>query len=396
MKKIFSLVAMATLMVAGMASCSNEDANQASVQNGNMIGFTASTNIAHSSRGYALNASNVGATLPDFQTWAYDAVDGGLYMGASATVGKTVSNNDTSEPADGVLDGVWTYSPVQFWPVNALNFVALAPATPNGVTGNSVAQDGTSKVITLTSAVTLSTNVEDQDDIMFAEADEIEKTTSGANVPYTFKHALSQIVFKGQLPTSGAITKVSIAEITLGNVGKTGNLVFNSDGYFFGSTSESTVSQITTSANGNFMLEEGDLEKAVWDVNAAENPAVAGTPFDLTISNNASKKNAWMMLPQTAAAWTPAEASELKAGGLADAPTTGAYLKIRAQLEKDGVVVLEDTDPIYIPLSISWDRSKKYIYTIEFNGTSALTPITFSVAAQDWTDADPQPGQLDM
>ena len=69
---------------------------------------------------------------------------------------------------------------------------------------------------------------------------------------------------------------------------------------------------------------------------------------------------------------------------------------IRAQLEKDGVVVLEDTDPIYIPLSISWDRSKKYIYTIEFNGTSALTPITFSVAAEDWTDADPQPAQLDM
>ena len=95
-------------------------------------------------------------------------------------------------------------------------------------------------------------------------------------------------------------------------------------------------------------------------------------------------------------AWAPADASELKAGALAEAPATGAYLKIRAQLEKDGVVVLENTDPIYIPLSISWDRSKKYIYTIEFNGTSALTPITFSVAAQDWTDADPQPGQLDM
>ena len=153
MKKIFSLVAMATLMVAGMASCSNEDANQASVQNGNMIGFTASTNIAHSSRGFALNASNVGATLPDFQTWAYDAVDGGLYMGVSATEGRTVSNAD--ENTDGVFENAWSYSPVQFWPVNALNFVALAPATPNGVTGNSVAQDGTSKDITLTTAVTV-------------------------------------------------------------------------------------------------------------------------------------------------------------------------------------------------------------------------------------------------
>ena len=395
MKKIFSLVAMATLMVAGMASCSNEDAdNQASVQNGNMIGFTANTNIVPSSRGYALNASNVGATLPNFQTWAYDAEDGGLYMGVSATEGRTVNNAD--ENTDGVFENAWSYTPVQFWPVNALNFVAIAPATPNGVTGNSVAQDGTSKDITLTTAVTLSTNVEEQDDIMFAEADGIEKTTSGANVPYTFKHALSQIVFKGQLPTSGTITKVSIAEITLGNVPKTGNLVFDNNGDFFGGTALAPVAQITASTPANFTLDAGDLEKAVWDVNAAENPAVAGTPFDLTISNNADKKNAWMLLPQTVTAWTPADASELKAGGKAEAPTTGAYLKIRAQLEKDGVVVLEDTDPIYIPLSISWDRSKKYIYTIEFNGTSALTPITFSVAAENWTDADPQPGQLDM
>ena len=404
--KFIVMAAMAALFSMGFTACSNNDdelANQ-QIAEARGIGFSVNGEGSVVTRGYALNASNVGATLPNFQTWAYDAVDGGIYMGSSATLGLTVSNNDTSEPADGILDGSWTYSPIQFWPVNALNFVALAPNSPNGVTGNTVAQDGTSKDITLTTAVTLSTNVEDQDDIMFAEGDGLTKTSSAANVPYTFKHALSQIVFKGQLPTSGTVTKVTITEITLGNIGKTGNLVFDNNGNFFGGTALAPVTQITTSTPSKFTLDAGDLEKSVWDVNAAENPATAGTAFDLTVSNNATKKNAWMLLPQTAAA-ASITGDALKAGGLWNAgesvnnePATGAYLKIRAQLEKDGVVILQDReqDAIYIPLSVNWDRSTKYIYTIEFNGTSALTPITFSVAAENWTDADPQPGQIDM
>ena len=143
------------------------------------------------------------------------------------------------------------------------------------------------------------------------------------------------------------------------------------------------------------MLETADLEgTGAYEVGVGG--VTAGTAFDMTISNNATKKNAWMLLPQRAAAWTPADDAELKAGGLASAPLTGAYLKIRAKLSKDGVTILNNTDPIYIPLTISWDRSKKYIYTIEFNGTTALTPITFSVAAEDWTDADPQPDLINM
>jgi hypothetical protein len=197
---------------------------------------------------------------------------------------------------------------------------------------------------------------------------------------------------------------VTISEITLGNVPKTGNLVFDNNGNFFGGTALAPVAQITATTPSKFTLDASDLEASVWDVNGVEPNATAGTAFDLTVSNNATKKNAWMMLPQAADA-ASITGNALKAGGLwnsgtsvNDEPATGAYLKIRAQLEKDGVVILQDReqDAIYIPLSISWDRSKKYIYTIEFNGTSALTPITFSVAAQDWTDADPQPGQISM
>jgi hypothetical protein len=314
-------------------------------------------------------------------------------MGTSASVGRTVENTGTA------LAPVWSYTPVQFWPVNALNFVAIAPASPNGVSANAVTQDGTTKDITVATTIALSGNVEDQDDIMYAEGDGLTASSDDANVPYTFKHALSQIVFKGQLPTSGSITKVSIAEITLGNIGSAGTLTFDNNGAFFGGVN----AYIPTSTPAAFTLDAGDLEGSVFE--AGVSGVVAGTAFDLTTSSNATKKNAWFMLPQRSAAWawavdpehpTTAESAKLKAGGMAEAPATGAYLKIRAQLEKDGVVVLENDQPIYIPLTANWDRSKKYIYTIEFNGTAALTPITFSVAAQDWTDADPQPDQISM
>ncbi len=386
---------MATLMVAGMASCSNNDEIESKAPASQGMKFNVIADGTHVTRG---NATSSGALqFSTFQTWGYDAEDGGIYMGTSATVGKTVN----------LVSSNWTYEPVQYWPVNDLNFVAIAPAAPNGVSTNTVAQDGTSKALTLTTAVALSTNVEDQDDIMFAAAraadddtdpsdiimgayGRVSKDDHDGDVPLNFQHALSQIVFKGKLPTSGTVTKVTIAEITLGNIGNTGSLTFTSTGAFYGG-----ATYISASNPSVFTLDAGDLEGSTFE--AGESGIVAGTAFDLTVSNSAANKaNAWFMLPQRTAAWTPSNDSELKAGALNAAPATGAYLKIRAALEKDDVPVLEDTDPIYIPLAANWDRSKKYIYTIEFNGSAALTPITFSVTAEDWTNADPQPDQISM
>ena len=380
--KFIVMAAMAAMFSMGFTACSNNDDEVATQQvaNARGIGFDVAADGSLATRGVATTSGAL--QFNTFQTWAYDAVDGGQYMGTSASAGRTVTKNGGT--------GVWEYTPTQFWPLNALNFVAIAPAAPNGVSANTVAQDDTSKDITISTTITLSGNVEEQDDIMYAEGDGLEADDDDGNVPYTFKHALSQIVFKGQLPTSGAITKVSIAEITLGNIGSAGTLTFDNNGAFFGGTN----AYITTTTPAAFTLDAGDLEGNVFE--AGVSGVVAGTAFDLTTSSNATKKNAWFMLPQRSAAWVPANDSQLKAGALNAAPATGAYLKIRAQLEKNGVVVLENDKPIYIPLTANWDRTKKYIYTIEFNGTAALTPITFSVAAQNWTDADPQPDQINM
>jgi len=406
MKKIFSFALIACAMVAGFASCSNEDEVPGGAQAGldtRSIGFygTRVDGSAIGTRGYATTAANALTQIGSFQTWAYDDTTDGLYMGASATSGRVVTG-------DGA--GAWSYSPQQFWPVNPLNFVAVTPA--DAPTGGTLTHStaSASNVVTLTSNFVNPTDVENQVDIMYASADDIEKGDNAGNVPFTFKHALSQIVFKGKFNDAGAVTKVTIAEISLCNINSAGTLVYTSTDGFYGGAEQPA----TSGTPANFTLDAGDLEGAVFDVadvltpavlytaeDEAENPEhVAGTvktpavlrgttPFNLTISENATKKNAWMMIPQTTAAWAGPAAINAT-------PASGAYLKVRAQIEKDGVVILGNAaaDALYIPLSINWDRSKKYIYTLEFNGANALTPITFSVAAQDWTDADPQPGDI--
>lgn len=389
MKKIFAFAA-AMLMFAGLTSCTNENETVESPQNGpSNLGFKVSTEQVGSTRGYATTAANALSTITSFQVWGYDDTTNGLYMGTSATAGRTVTNTGTA------LAPAWTYSPIQFWPANPLNFVAITPATDTSITGNSTAS--ATNVVTLTSNVTLDLDVEDQKDIMFAEGDDLESTDDTGNVPFTFKHALSQIVFKGKFNDAGAITKATVAEISICNAYKTGVITFTSEGNFYGGTALSPVAQIpalSLSNKANFTLAGTDLEDLETTSNGMYTYAAQDDDaFFMTTSENATLKNAWMMLPQTVAAWdgTTVDGSGVPSDG-------GAYIKLRVQLEKDGVVIKgsAEADAVYLPLAISWDRSKRYIYTIEFNGANALTPITFSVAAQDWTDASPQPGQIDM
>lgn len=422
MKKIFSIVAMATLMVAGMTSCSNNDeemgGQSAQAQSG--INFDVKSDIANVTRGYATTASNATSTISSFQTWAYDDTTDGLYMGDNATTGRIVSNTGDA------LAPVWSYSPTQFWPVHPLNFVSVAPsAAPTGGTLTHSTASATN-VVTLTSTFVNPTDVENQVDLVYAEADDIEKGDATSTVPFTFKHALSQILFKGKFNAAGAVTKVVIAEISMVNVEKGATIAYTSDGHWFGGANSEVYPTVVTPNLATFTLEASDLQGATFEAADYHHAAVLyadvdeyntakGTSldaaafaalsdaektktdayeeaFDLTISENASKKNAWFMVPQR----TAKASGTYKAGD--SAPASGCYLKVRAQLEKDGVVILgnTDADALYIPFDANWDRSKKYIYTLEFNGMGALTPITFTVTAQDWTDASPQPDDLNF
>lgn len=403
--KFIVMAAMAALFSMGFTACSNNDEDLTSkmVDSQSVMGFSVNANGNLITRGVETNATNALSQITSFQTWGYDDTTDGLYMGVSAAAGREVSNTGTA------LAPTWTYTPQQFWPVHPLNFVAVTPvAAPTGGTlTHATASDA--NVVTITSTFVNPTDVENQVDLMYAKADGITKSTSDANVPFTFGHALSQILFKGKFDGNGAVTKVTIAEISLCNINQAGTLVYTSEGTWYGGNAQPATSGTPV----NFTLEAGDLEGSVFEAadyhhnavlytaeDEAENPEhVAGTvktpayeeAFDLTIENDGTKKNAWFMVPQTTAAWAGPAAINAT-------PASGAYLKVRAQLEKDDVVILGNAaaDALYIPLPVNWDRSKKYIYTLIFNGANALTPITFSVAAENWTPMEPQPDPLNF
>ena len=367
------ILAMATAIILLTACSSENEINDIFTGQKRVVDFDVMANGTSVTRGCATSSSNAGSAVASFQTWGYDAVTDILYMGSSGTTGLTVTNSN----GDGTA---WNYTPVQYWPVNPLNFVAVTPST--APTGGTLTHLTSSEdhVTTLTSSFVNPSDVENQSDLMYAEADGIEAGDNAGRVPLTFKHALAQVVFKGKLPSSGAVTKVSIAEISLCNIKKAGTLVFNSNGNFYGGTTLSPVLQpVTSGTPATFTLVARDMESSVFE--AGHGGIIAGTPFNLTVSDNATKRNAWFMIPQTTAAWAGPAA-------IGATPASGAYLKIRAQLEKDGVIILGNAaeDAFYIPLTVSWDRGKKYVYTISFDGENALTPITFSVTAQDWEE----------
>ena len=351
MKK-FLLFAAAVLAIGTMTSCSEDDGSGSALtsKSGNLISFstTAIGSNSVSARGIATEKDNFTTRITNFQTWAYNGTN--PYMG-TATAGVNVTKTGSD----------WVYSPTQYWPVGALNFVALTPATDASITG--VSTTATASAVTLNTAVTLSTNVEEQVDIMCANADAIEKTTDDGNVPYTFHHALSQVLFKGKLIGNGTITKATIASITIGNARKSGTIHYTSTNQWPEIDDQSSPARFT--------LEAEDLEKTVFTSETDGTDA-----FDLTSSKNANKKNAWFMLPQTVSADN-------------NNVSNGAYLEICVRLEKGDVVILSENTPIQLPFPINWERNKKYTYVIEFNGSNALTPITFSVEDVDnWTAED--------
>ena len=404
--KFIVMAAMAAMFSMGFTACSNNDdemANQKIAEaRGDAMTFSAYSDYAHVTRGYATNSGNVVATIPNFMTWAYEASSTTQYMGNSGTVGRVVSYNAVED----TQLGHWVYEPVQFWPVNALNFVAVAPVTgssaspvlPAGLTITSTAN--ATGVTTITTGLTVPTTVGTQCDVMFAEGNSITKdgadatpsTADDGNVPFVFKHALSQIVFKGKFSDNGAITKATVAEISLCNVYQTGVIPFTSTGLFYTEANTDARGQVAAgdlSTPANFTLTGSDLEDLETTGNGIYTLAEQDDdPFWMTMSDNNTLKNAWFMLPQTVTAW---DGSSVDGSGVPN--DGGAYIKLRVKLEKNGVVIKDNaaSDAVYLPLSVNWDRSKKYIYTIEFNGANALTPITFSVAAQDWTDVDVTP-----
>ena len=389
MKKFFALVAFATLTVAGMTSCSNDDEiTGAAAQNGSQVPSAMSFNVTQDNsikagtRGTATTAANYLSQITDFQVLGYYSDGSGKYVGAAATPAAGIVIDQISGPA-------WDYhtaSELQYWPSGNLDFQAITPSADASFALANTVSEGHPRLV---ANVTVPAAVADQKDIMFASATDQNHAADGAAVSLTFKHALSQVVFAGKV-ANPTITAV-VDEISICNIHNTGTV-----GY------REALATLSAAATGD---PESDFSVGLIEGADAAATTAARTMTSTTAQNLTNGNGALMMIPQTQVAWTHAAPEK----AIADA--TGSYLKIKCKVQDNNSGTwligaasgVSEFEYVYVPFdltTIAWELGKKYTYTLVFgNGSGGydengdaltnLVPITYTVAAaDDWTAVD--------
>ena len=380
MKRNFKLSCMAMLASAAMSclgSCSSDELLDGTNKlPENAIAFNV-TQQGALSRGTETNSGNFQNRIQDFQVWAYfdkaatgtGVTPGGLYVGDDNTHGTKV-NGDSN--------GAWSYDDVtkqQYWPTTSapLNFQAITPYAHSSFTIENTPDVAEPKLAHVTANVTVPTAVTDQQDIMFAKADNQTRETNSQTVGLNFQHGMSQVVFNGKLASDKIEATVHGIEIhNLHNTGKVG---------FMGANAEPQA-QTTGVAGTTFAA------------GLVDNPVVNSSSQATVLS---AADGALFMLPQTVAKWTttaknPVPTSEADANH-------NSYLKVTCTVkDKASNVVLINNGAIYIPLEVNWQQGKKYSYTLVFGqGEQGFKPdgshddnllqIKYSVSAENWNAA---------
>ena len=380
-KKFIVMAAFAAMFSISFTSCSNNDddlagAGVAQKDSKNLMTFNGYTNNGPATRGYAAN-EETDVRVDGMSVWAFDATkavtaDADFFMG-STTAG--LAHSWVADP------GYYKAAADYFWPQYNLNFVALTPQTGGGIGAISISQAASDKpVMTVAVDVPLTTEsdgtygADNQKDIMIASIEDQAPLTTGS-ASLTFKHALSQIVFKGIVDNTTTIHKAVVKSIKLVNVASDGTVTYDSDGDAF-STGSFGAKTKTYAAN---------------IVNTTVTATDSADPDDITGQDDAEtgRNYQMMILPQTSTECEGITGAEnLSQLG---APTAGTYLLVNATLFANGNnanAVLENTTNVYIPLEeTTWAPGYKYTYLLKF-GDNLLHPITFTASVAAWTDAN--------
>lgn len=346
MKKIIFLAAIAALM---MTSCSNDEVVEQ--YKGEEIGFNALMNNA--TRATPITSAPASKQSVKFQVWAFNGTE--AYMG---TDGVTVGWNGTK----------WDYSPKAYWPgTTALDFYGVSPETGTTPNMSSTAQ---------TVEYTVPTDNANQKDLMYSVVKQHSRT-NGTTVNMLFKHALSQIVFKGKIVNTNL--SVDIQNVTICNV----------KDHIKVTLPNATTSTSTTSASATV---DGTAQKySIGMASASVTIPSDGTVKDLTKADD----GALLLAPQTLTKWTTYSQTPVASAVPLPADGGNAYLKIECKIKQGSAYLLgSDTawGNTYVPFEAAWEAGKKYIYTLKFGGgyddqgEPILTPIEFSIDVEDWGD----------
>ena len=236
--------------------------------------------------------------------------------------------------------GVFTSSPVYYWPAGTLNFFAYSPSETD--LGATVTIDKDTKNLADFSPAT---EIANQKDFVTATASGTRAANETNGVELTFAHQLSQIEIKAKNTNTGYIYKV--VGVRIGKPVSKGTFTFDTNKW-----------TLTTTEKTNYAVEYATTPRTL----AADAATMMGTAND----------NA-MLLPQQLVAWTP-ETDKANTN-------KGAYIALKIQITtKDGARVYPakakgDYDWAAVAINTKWEAGKKYVYTLDFsNGAGKVDP----------------------
>ena len=342
MKKKFLFVALSAL---ALTACVNDETIE--VNPGDALTFRATSGNATKSQ------ITTTSTIKDFKVWGY-------YQNEA----EKQSNVPFMEAQEVVKNGdVWTYSPTRFWPESGtIDFYSVSPALINA------SISGSSQKI---EKYTVSTNVDEQIDLLYAVNKDCSKADNGqSGVQVNFRHALSQIVFKAK--SSNEAIVVDIKGVTLVNAKTTGTFTYPTKTTSPYDDPESTdydteINDGTSALSGTWGT--WALESATDDYAAGvtEKKSIGSTAVDLTTAGSGEL----LLLPQTLTAWNPANGAN----------DPGSRFLINCKIwnvsgtEKIRIWPAEDEySEVAIPVEATWKQGKKYVYTFVFGDGAGYTP----------------------
>lgn len=389
MKKVIFGTALASMALLSACSSDNELANVGTTAN-NAIGFHVVGNKAET-RANIINSSE-DLKKTDFNVYAYiknaDGKDGSPFMGG----------ND-SEPGNNGINisyksGNWSYTKpgeIRYWPTSdtELNFYAVNPGSNSLFTWKFT---NTQKEINyICYDEYLATNFYEEDgtkkkyltnkDAMYAVAKGQTHETNNGKVKFTFKHILSQVVFKAKTQYDNDM-EVDINAVSIHN--------FQTGGKF--TIPEGAPAQSNWSPNGQNHTSGFTVKKVE-----------EGKNIKITNSNSDNAKEIsdgpMLFVPQKLTEW--AVPSTIAAANTAQQ----SYLKITCKIKQGGAYLFgnkSEYEDLYVPFKADWQPGKRYIYTLIFGGgyndqgQAILQPINYVADVDAWDGDNTINSNIDM
>lgn len=412
-KLIFKLCMFVAAMTAsvGLSSCSQDEVESTTSKTvgSKAISFNVTTDNAKGTRGTA-TTSNYLNQMKDFSVFA---VVGTLSVGGNsdAYFGKWAEGSQ----GDGIMDlsslpilngdgkGHWYYknpNDSAYWPSSSnLNFFAISPAT-NDNYGKYTYDDHSfynSPMVNFLSSqpssvianfdYTVPTEPSKQVDVMYSFAADQNASTNNGVVSLRFAHALSQVNFKAK--TDNSNLSVTISGIKLHNIFS--QVIVN---FLDGFTSAPAQNGVFSTSRDNYSA-------------VISNPVTFTSKSGTTQISDAD--NVLMLAPQVSfnsiysSICKPWDVSRSISTIEADAERAGLnndiileqYIEITCKITYSGQYLVGSDDAygtVYVPLTTGWTSGCKYTYILDFGGgydaegKAILSPITYTVTTNDWTD----------